>query len=206
MSAARILRGTLDGVGTVALPPVEHLRAGDAEHIALAHAIEEAERRGEERGRAAGEAAARQLLEAERAALASTREALASVLRRLERIGRESLEADVVEVVTLALELAREVLAAEVVPPRERIEAWVGRVLAERDVEELTVRLAPPASEDLADTLVELAEREGARLRVERDVSLEPYDVVVELGAGVLDLTVKGAFERVLQELRELGQ
>jgi len=152
----------------------------------------------------------REVLEAElgqaRAEVEARRATLDAVLERLGRLEREVLEADASEVITLALELAREVLAAEVVLPRERVETWVRRVVAEHGAAEFTVRVAPALRDQVASLLIERAAERGALVHVEADEALEPYDVVVELSAGVLDLTVRGALERVLQELRELGR
>lgn len=205
MSAARIIRGDAP-VGAVDLPPVDVLVRGEGAELSTRRLLEEAERRGEARGRAQARAELEAELGRARAEVEARRATLDAVLERLGRLEREVLEADASEVITLALELAREVLAAEVVLPRERVETWVRRVVAEHDAAEFTVRVAPALRDQVASLLIERAAERGAHLRVEADEALEPYDVVVELGAGVLDLTVRGAFERVLQELRELGR
>lgn len=204
MRAARIIRGGALSVASVDLPPVEALRAGGTEAAQLAAMLAEAERRGEERGRAAGRAEAEAVLAHERAELAERRALLAGLLEHLGAIGRDALEADAVEVIMLALELAQQVLATELVAPEERVATWVARVLAEEDASDVTVRVAPRVRASLESELAELGSQAGRAVRVEADDALGAYDVVVELGQGVLDLTVRGAFDRVLQELREL--
>lgn len=205
MSAARIIRGDAP-VGAVDLPPVDVLVRGEGAELVTQRLLEEAERRGEARGRAQARAELEAELGQARAEVEARRATLDAVLERLGRLEREVLEADASEVITLALELAREVLAAEVVLPRERVETWVRRVVAEHGAAEFTVRVAPALRDQVASLLIERAAERGALVHVEADEALEPYDVVVELSAGVLDLTVRGAFERVLQELRELGR
>lgn len=205
MSAARIIRGDAP-VGAVDLPPVDVLVRGEGAELVTQRLLEEAERRGEARGRAQARAELEAELGQARAEVEARRATLDAVLERLGRLEREVLEADASEVITLALELAREVLAAEVVLPRERVETWVRRVVAEHGAAEFTVRVAPALRDQVASLLIERAAERGALVHVEADEALEPYDVVVELSAGVLDLTVRGALERVLQELRELGR
>jgi flagellar biosynthesis/type III secretory pathway protein FliH len=205
VSAARIIRGDAP-VGAVDLPPVDVLVRGEGAELVTQRLLEEAERRGEARGRAQARAELEAELGQARAEVEARRATLDAVLERLGRLEREVLEADASEVITLALELAREVLAAEVVLPRERVETWVRRVVAEHGAAEFTVRVAPALRDQVASLLIERAAERGALVHVEADEALEPYDVVVELSAGVLDLTVRGAFERVLQELRELGR
>jgi len=205
VSAARIIRGDAP-VGAVDLPPVDVLVRGEGAELVTQRLLEEAERRGEARGRAQARAELEAELGQARAEVEARRATLDAVLERLGRLEREVLEADASEVITLALELAREVLAAEVVLPRERVETWVRRVVAEHGAAEFTVRVAPALRDQVASLLIERAAERGALVHVEADEALEPYDVVVELSAGVLDLTVRGALERVLQELRELGR
>ncbi len=206
MSRDRIIRGAQDEVAAVALPPVSALATRGRESAERAADPDAALREAEQRGWAACEAALRAELDAERAGLAEQRTELARVIERLGHVSRDVLEADAVEVITLALELCREVLAAELVLPRQRIEAWVKRVVEQRSLPTLTVKLAPSVTEEVADALRAIGSAGGTTLVVEVDASLEPYDVVIELGPGVLDLTVRGAFERVLHELKEIGQ
>ncbi len=164
--------------------------------------VEQARKQAFLEGEAKGRADAEAKLEIDRLRLAERMRALDSLLAELRARIEEGLRLEIEEIIRFGIELTQEIMATDLIAPKERIAAVVDEVISGKELNSpLRIRIPEGLDEDLVVELDQKVQNAGLAAEVVRDKGLGPFDVVVELGPQVVDGRVGAAIERVAKEL-----